>query len=100
LATKPKPKPEPDPQPDDGPRPDAPDTERTDTAAFTGTASVELQAGTRAQTDELTATEGQPESPDNEGANDDDATPPVPEPVTGNDPLPGTEPEREPEPDE
>jgi len=78
------------------PEQDIDDTERTDTAAFKGRATVELEAGRKAQDHELIGTEGQPEAPDDEGANTDDETPgtePEPERAPGGMPAPELEPE-------
>ena len=75
-------------------RPDAPDSERTDTAAFTGQAGTELAMGAQEQYAVLEADEDAAETPDDDGANTDDETPPpAPEPE------PDTEPEPEPEPE-
>jgi len=72
----------------DGPRPDAPDTERTDTAAFTEKARVELELGREEQDAEmLTAEDDAEPDDDNAGANNDDATP-EPEPDAPAEPEP------------
>jgi hypothetical protein len=71
------PAPDADPDADLYPRPDAPDTERTDTAAFGGEAAAALELGRAEQLEQLRADEDAPQTPENQGANTDDETPPL-----------------------